>query len=141
MAVTMLTPVLLLVLWTLIILVWMSSQRLPTLFAQARAGNRPPKRTQEFTGLPNRAVWAADNYTHLCEQPVLFYALCIYSHLVGVADPINIGLAFGYMGLRVIHSIIQCSSNAILWRFRVFLLGTLILFIMAIRNVIVLFVG
>ncbi|MFC7291287.1 MAPEG family protein [Hirschia litorea] len=138
---TMLTPVLLLVLWTLIMLVWMAYQRVPKLFAQARAGNMPSRRTQELTGLPPQTVWAADNYNHLHEQPTLFYALCVYSHLVGVADSINIGLALSYVGLRVVHSVIQCTKNNALMRFRVFALASVVLLVIALRNLLVLFIG
>ena len=138
MMLNMLTPILALVIWTLIILVLMASRRLPVLFANAKKGIIPPKRTQELIGvknLPDKAVWAADNFTHLHEQPTIFYALCVYSHLVGVSDVINVGLAFGYVGLRVVHSIIQCSTNNLLWRFRVFMLSCAFLIAIAARNV------
>ncbi|ACT58505.1 MAPEG family protein [Hirschia baltica] len=138
---TMLTPVLLLIVWTLIILVLLASRRLPSIIANAKKGIYPSKRTQELAGLPEKSIWTSDNHTHLHEQPTLFYALCLYSHLVGVADNINIGLAFAYVVLRVIHSIIQTSTNNIIWRFRVFMTGTAILMIIALRNVWALFAG
>jgi hypothetical protein len=68
----------------------------------------------------------------------VFYALAIYSHLVGVIDPLNIGLAWGYVGLRIAHSLIQCTSNFVPVRFTVFALSSLVLMVIAVRNVIAL---
>lgn len=131
----MLTPVLCLVVWTLIITCWMAYARLTEIFAALKKGVRPPKRTQELTGLSLKAVWASDNNSHLHEQPVLFYALCVYSHLVGVSNTLSISLAFLYVGLRVIHSIIQCGKNNLLWRFRTFLVSSAVLIALALINV------
>jgi hypothetical protein len=86
-----------------------------------------------------KAVWVADNYNHLHEQPTVFYALCIYSHLAGVADEINAGLAWSYVGIRVVHSLIQITTNFVPLRFVVFNIGSLVLMIIAGRNVAALF--
>ncbi len=134
----MLTPVLALVVWTLCILALMASRRLPVIFSNVKKGIIPPKRNQELVGMENlsdKAVWTADNSNHLHEQPTIFYALCVYSHLVGVSDIINVGLAFAYVGLRVVHSLIQCSTNNLLWRFRAFILSSVLLVVIAGRNV------
>jgi hypothetical protein len=81
----------------------------------------------------------ADNYNHLHEQPTIFYALAIYSHLAGTADPINVALAWTYVAIRIVHSLIQCTSNYIPLRFTVFAAGSLVLLVMTIRNVVALF--
>ena len=82
----------------------------------------------------------ADNYNHLHEQPVVFYALAIYSHLVGVADPLNIGLAWAYVILRVAHSIFQATVNFVPVRFVLFSLSSIVLIVMAVRNLLALMV-
>jgi hypothetical protein len=69
----------------------------------------------------------------------VFYALAVYSHLVGVADPLNIGLAWGYVGVRIAHSLIQCTSNFVPVRFSVFVVASLLLMIITVRNVLALF--
>jgi hypothetical protein len=86
-----------------------------------------------------KAVWVADNYNHLHEQPTIFYALCVYSHLAGVVDPINVGLAWAYVVIRVVHTLIQVTSNFVPLRFVVFNIGSLVLVGMAVRNVLGLF--
>jgi hypothetical protein len=137
----MMTPVLALVVWTLVILVWLYVRRIP---AMRKAGIDPAKikGSESYASLPPmnpKAVWVADNYNHLHEQPVIFYALCVYTHLVGVWDGLNVGLAWAYVGIRIVHSLIQVTTNFVPLRFAVFNLGSLVLAIIAVRNVLGLF--
>jgi hypothetical protein len=53
----------------------------------------------------------ADNYNHLHEQPTLFYALALGAQLVGADDTVNVGLAWAYVAVRVVHSLVQASRN------------------------------
>ena len=89
--------------------------------------------------LPPNIQWIAHNYNHLHEQPVIFYALCVYTHLVGVWDGLNVGLAWAYVAIRIVHSLIQVTTNFVPLRFAVFNLGSLVLAIIALRNVLGLF--
>lgn len=137
----MMTPVLALVVWTLVILVWLYARRIP---AMRKAGIDPAKikGSESYASLPPmnpKAIWVADNYNHLHEQPVIFYALCLYSHLVGVTDMFNVGLAWAYVVIRVVHSFIQITTNFVPLRFVVFNIGSLVLGIIAVRNVLGLF--
>lgn len=133
----MLTPMLALVCWTLVMLLWMGATRLP---AMRKAGINPArmKDQSELNVLPQRVRNIGANYNHLHEQPTIFYALAVYSHLAGVADPINIALAWAYVVSRVIHSLIQATSNYVPARFLVFLIGGLLLTVIALRNILAL---
>ena len=66
---------------------------------------------------------ASDNYNHLFELPVLFYALCAIAlattHVPGWLP----AAAWLFVGLRIVHSAIQCSYNWVMHRFTVFLAG------------------
>jgi hypothetical protein len=128
----MLTPMLALITWTFVIWVWMYATRIP---AMQRAGIDPAKIKQksDLDVLPLSAKQVADNYNHLHEQPVIFYALCAYAQFAGAADAANVGLAWAYVGLRVVHSLIQCTVNYIPARFAVFSLGSIVLFAIAVR--------
>ena len=139
MFVTIMTPVLMLVCWTLVMWLWMYATRIP---AMQKAGLKPAelKEKSQLDVLPRSVRQVADNYNHLHEQPVVFYALAIYSHLVGVADPLNIGLAWAYVILRVAHSIFQATVNFIPVRFVLFSLSSIVLIIMAVRNLLALMV-
>lgn len=137
----MMTPVLALVAWTLVVLVWLYVRRIP---AMRKAGIDPAKikGSESYASLPPlnpKAVWVADNYNHLHEQPVLFYALCVYTHLVGPIDALMVGLAWAYVGIRIVHSFIQITTNYVPLRFAVFNLGSLVLIVLAVRNVLGLF--
>lgn len=137
----MMTPVLALVVWTMVILVWLYVRRIP---AMRKAGIDPAKvkGSESYANLPPmnpKAVWIGDNYNHLHEQPVIFYALCVYTHLVGVWDGLNVGLAWAYVAIRIVHSLIQVTTNFVPLRFAAFNLGSLVLAIIALRNVLGLF--
>lgn len=126
----MLTPVLALIVWSLIVWIWMYATRIPAMRA---AGVDPQK--ARFPGsldvLPDRVRQVADNYNHLMEQPTIFYALVFYIVFAGHSDPFSIDLAWAYVALRVLHTLIQCTVNNVTWRFSVFTLSTLILMAMA----------
>ncbi len=137
----MMTPVLALVVWTLVILVWLYARRIP---AMRKAGIDPKmiKGSESYASLPPmnpKAVWVADNYNHLHEQPTIFYALCVYSHLAGVVDGFSVGLAWAYVAIRILHSFIQVTTNFVPLRFVVFNIGSLVLMILAVVNVLGLF--
>jgi len=131
------TPVLALIVWTFVIWFWMYATRLPAMRA-AHIDPRRIKRKADIDALPVAVQQVADNFNHLHEQPTVFYALAIYSHLVGVADGLNVGLAWTYVALRMLHSLIQCTVNFVPVRFLVFVTSTIVLIIIAARNVIAL---
>tara|TARA_A100000171_G_scaffold34085_1_gene32473 strand:+ start:1069 stop:1488 length:420 start_codon:yes stop_codon:yes gene_type:complete len=134
---SMMTPVLMLASWTMVMWLWMYATRIP---AMQKAGIKPAelKEKSQLDVLPRSVRQVADNYNHLHEQPVVFYALLIYSHLVGVADPLNVGLAWAYVILRVAHSIFQATINFIPVRFALFALSSVVLIVIAVRNLLAL---
>ncbi len=136
----MLTPVLVLVIWTLIIWCWMYALRLPAM-QKAKIDPQSAVHPGALAGLPTEVRVVADNYNHLHEQPTLFYALAVYSHLVGVADPVNIWLAWGYVAARIAHSIAQILIRRVPLRFFIFVGGTLLLIVIAARNAFALLTG
>jgi len=130
-----LAPVLALVVWTLVMWIWLYATRLP---AMRKAGIDPArmKEKKELDVLPRKVRQVADNYNHLHEQPVLFYALAFYCHLAGVGDSTNVMLAWAYVGFRVAHSLFQSLVNFIPVRFALFALGTFALMGIAVRSAI-----
>jgi hypothetical protein len=90
-------------------------------------------RGEQMASLPAKVRWKADNYNHLLEQPTLFYAVAIVLALVGRGDGVALYLAWAYVGLRVVHSLIQTLVNRIEARFGVFVLSSLVLVAMTIE--------
>lgn len=132
-----LTPMLALIVWTFVLWFWMYATRIPA-FRAAGIDARLVKRKEDIDALPTEVKQIADNYNHLHEQPTVFYALAVYSHLSGNADGINVYLAWGYVALRIVHSLIQCTVNFTPVRFMVFALASFVLMAMTVRNVIAL---
>jgi hypothetical protein len=129
---TLIVPVLALVLWTLVIWLWMYATRIPAI-QKARIDPQEAARTRVLN-LPPEVMWVSDNYNHLMEQPTIFYATAFAAQLAGQADGLNLGLAWAYVVLRVVHSVIQCTVNVVMLRFTVFTLSTIALAILAIRT-------
>ena len=135
-----LAPMLALVGWTFVLWAWMYATRIPAL----RAAGIDAARIQEksdLDALPARVRHIADNYNHLHEQPVLFYALCAWCALAGTGDAVNVGLAWGYVGARIVHSLVQGTSNFVPLRFGLFAIGTALLFGVFLRNALALIGG
>jgi len=126
-------PIVALGLWTMVMWVWMYATRLP---AMARAGIDGTKlvgstgrslRDEMVAAGEERASWVADNYNHLLEQPVVFYAITLVLAVIGAGDGLSLTLAWAYVALRVVHSLVQVLSNRVLVRFLVFALASLTL--------------
>jgi hypothetical protein len=128
----MLAPIIGLALWTHVMWVWMYATRLPAM-RQARMRPDPEApRGEQMAQLPPRVRWKADNYNHLLEHPTVFYAVAVVAALVD-PDAINRGLGWAYVGLRVVHSLVQALNNKIEVRFVVFALSTLVLMALTVR--------
>lgn len=81
--------------------------------------------------LPEKVQAAAHNYNHLMEQPTIFYALMFYIVLTGGESSLMGHLAWAYVILRVIHSLVQITSNKVMVRFSIFSFSTIVLIVMA----------
>jgi hypothetical protein len=135
---SMVAPVMALVAWSLLIWLWMYVQRIP---AMQKAGVKP--QDARFPGsldmLPDAARQAADNYNHLMEQPTIFYAAALAIQVAGHADGIGVQLAWAYVIVRVLHSLLQVSVNLVPVRFLLFVVSTGVLAAMVARELMRLF--
>jgi hypothetical protein len=134
----LLAPAAVLILWTLIMLVWMAATRLPALKSIGMDLNKaaPGGRGQNLEGvLPDKVNWKSHNYAHLMEQPTIFYAVVLLLFVSGGTSKLTIGLAWSYVGLRIVHSLWQALVNTIPLRFSLFLLSSLCLMALAVQAV------
>ncbi|MET4594238.1 hypothetical protein ACVKSY_002962 [Sphingomonas sp. PvP107] len=124
-----LRPMVALIAWTLVMLLWMLATRLPAMKAAGvRLGSLVGTRAADADrSLPASAQWKAHNYNHLMEQPTLFYAVCTVIALTDTGDGVNAWIAWAYVGLRILHSIAQATTNRVQTRFILFLLSSLAL--------------
>ena len=128
----LLAPVITLVLWTLIMCVWLYATRIPAV----RRSNVPlsPQQTKDAFNaqLPPEVRWKADNYNHLMEQPTIFYAVVLALAIAGGDSAFHSYLAWLYVGLRIVHSVIHATVNIIMLRFAVFILASLVLAVLSV---------
>lgn len=132
-AAPMLAPVIALVLWSMLIWAWMYATRIPAIMKMKMNLDSNAPRGEQMSLLPPSVRWKADNYNHLMEQPTLFYAVALALAVVGDATQLSLGLAWAYVGSRVLHSLVQTIGNVIMIRFAVFFVSSLILLALTIR--------
>lgn len=125
--IALLTPVFVLILWTFTIFLIMA-------YGRVRFTKNPQDaaHTKDLRGLlPDWVERTSDNYNHLFEQPVAFYAITISIALISNFEPFMIQLAWAFVILRIIHSLVQLTFNLVLLRFCLFATGWLIIAFMA----------
>ena len=136
-------PVAVLAMWTMIMWIWMYAVRIPAI-------NKLPKPTeagadQGWTGamleniLPREVQWKAHNYNHLHEAPTVFYAVALALAMIGSGDGMNAKIAWGYVALRIVHSIFQATVNKVAPRFILFALSSLALFALCLHLLLALY--
>ncbi|RZM28086.1 MAG: MAPEG family protein [Sphingomonas sp.] len=124
-----LKPMVALIAWTLVMLLWMVSTRLPAMKASGvDLGTLVGTKAADADGrLPAKVQWKAHNHNHLMEQPTLFYAVCTVIALTDSGDGMNAWIAWAYVVLRIAHSVWQATVNKVSVRFALFLGASLAL--------------
>ena len=128
----LLTPVFTLILWTFAITAIMA-------YGRVRFTKDPQDaaHTRDLKGMmPAWVERTADNYNHLFEQPVAFYVVTLSIALMNDIEPLMVQLAWGFVFVRIIHSLVQLTINIVLLRFAVFAIGWLIIAYMALSQLI-----
>ena len=131
-----LAPPAVLVLWSLVMLSWMTATRFPAFaklglkVSEAEPGSRY---VDVESMIPAKVNWKSHNYTHLMEQPTIFYAAVVILALVGEGSGINLTIAWAYVAIRMVHSIWQATVNIISVRIVLFTVSTLCLWVLAIN--------
>ena len=114
----LLGPVVALVAWTLVMLIWMAVARFPLLRGRDIPDGSRGADLERVA--PGKAHWPAHNYLHLMEQPTIFYAIVFALILMHFDAAINVYLAWGYVGFRVLHSLLQATVNVVRYRLLLF---------------------
>jgi hypothetical protein len=128
---SLLLPMTALIGWTLLVLLLIPFRRLRAGFA----GELSPEdfrfgesaRVPGQVSIPNRA------WMNLLEAPVLFYALCLVSVVAQAVDGLAVTLAWIYVALRMVHSLIHLTYNHVVHRLVAFAASNLVLTLMWIR--------
>ncbi len=118
-------PVLALMGWTMLVLLLMPYRRFKAVLAGqitakdfkfGESANVPPE-----VCIPNR------NYMNLLEAPLLFYVICVILFQIQLVGPLVVALAWGYVGCRLVHSLIHLTYNRVEHRLAAFALSNVLL--------------
>jgi hypothetical protein len=132
----LLGPLVALVGWSLVVMLWMAIARGREFkrLGITRSNIPDGSRGADLEGRADpRAQWKAHNYMHLMEQPTLFYAVVLALALVGDRDPGTLAFAWAYVGLRIVHSLVQATVNIVKYRFLLFALASAALLLLTFR--------
>jgi hypothetical protein len=126
MSTAILWPTFLLVLLIFTVLIALATQR----FRHVRAN--PPRREDLATGVAAKAYFApvempANNLANPFEMPVLYFALVPLLLLFRHANHIQLLLAWIFVILRMVHSLIHVRSGKVNARFLIYLASCLVL--------------
>ena len=133
----MLAPAAVLIAWSLIMLFLIPPTRFPALkklgidLGSAPRGARGGDTEDQ---MPDRPKWISHNYSHLMEQPTIFYPAVVIIAMMGAAAG-DVLAAWLYVGLRIVHSLWQAFVNIVAIRFLLFLSATLALVYLAYRAI------
>jgi hypothetical protein len=129
-------PVIALAAWTFLVLLRVPFVRVrsvrrreigPNDFRYGESAKVPPD-----VSIPNR------NYMNLLEIPMLFYVVCVVLYVTAGVTTAVLAIAWGYVGLRVAHSVVHLTYNHVLHRLGAFTLSNLalvLLWVMTARHV------
>ena len=114
-------PMFALAAWTLLVLLLIP-------VARARSGRRREIVIDDFkygesAAVPPRVVIPNRNYMNLLELPMLFYVVCLLLMMTAGASNLAVALAWAYVALRVVHSLIHLTYNHVIHRLAVFALS------------------
>jgi hypothetical protein len=121
-------PVFVLGFWTFAILNVLGISRI-------RAGSKRLIKPEDFKlgeseRVPEKVRLANRNYMNLLELPVLFYAVNIIVYITGTATATIVAIAWLFVALRVIHSLIHLTSNNVMHRLYAFVAGNTALLVL-----------
>lgn len=127
-----LKPVVMLAIWTMVMWFWLYAARIPAMNRlniepDSLVGDNAPPIDQL---LPAQVQWKAHNYNHLHEAPTVFYAIALLLALIGAGDGLAAMLAWAYVALRVVHSLVQATVNRVMLRFTIFMLSSIVLMVL-----------
>jgi hypothetical protein len=124
-------PMSVLALWTGAVLLLTGLRRL--LAVRRRRLSAQAFRLGESPAVPPELAVFNRNLMNLLEMPVLFYVVSLACYVTHAVDGTTLGLAWGFVALRLVHSAIHLTFNHVGARFAAFAASNLVLLAMWIR--------
>lgn len=125
-----LQPVVAMLLLTAVVWVVLFIRRLSYMAGQKIDAEQMQTPQQTLSLLPDDVNAPANNFKNLFEVPVLFYVVCLCAAMLNSVDAMMLNCAWGFVLLRVIHSVIHCTYNRVMHRFVAYMGSCLLLGVM-----------
>lgn len=110
---------------TFIVLGFIPARRFRAVFA-GRVG-RDDFKFGESPAVPGDVAIPNRNYMNLLELPMLFYVAGLMYYVAGRLDTAALAVAWVYVALRAIHSVIHLTYNNVIHRLTAFALSNFVL--------------
>ncbi|PVH93958.1 hypothetical protein DM02DRAFT_603238 [Periconia macrospinosa] len=123
----LLQPVIALAGWTFVQEIWMYATRIPAIYKYNVSFDENKVKEDKHTKIPVKVHRMADNYNNLHEQPQVFYAVAITLTLLGDNHYYTRLAAWGYVGMRLVHSLWHNLVNEPFVRFCLFSTSSVVL--------------
>ena len=128
-------PMAALVGWTALVWVALYAQRIGEMRERRIDAQRLFNRKARVDTLQRTS--AADNFNNLLELPLLFYCAMLAALILVDNDELLLRMAWVFVALRVLHSVVHITYNRVIHRFAAYAAGSLVLFAIWIRLAIV----
>ena len=79
---------------------------------------------------PESVVKVLNNLNNQFETPVIFYIISVFYYLTNNVDSILVSIMSFYVVTRYMHAYVHLTSNYVPYRFKLFLVGALILLVL-----------
>ena len=125
-------PCLALILYTFAILAWMFRTRVKAI-KDGKVDYRHFKTYSTDCKVPHEVLQIERNFSNLLEVPPIFYIICAFTLMTKQVDQVQLVLSWGYVFLRLIHSLVHITSNKLQYRVLFYGGSWIVLVVMAIR--------
>lgn len=119
-----LLPMVALAIWTFLVLLLVPYQRFRAAFN--RQVTAEDFKFGESANVPSHVSIPNRNFMNLLEVPVLFYVASLTMYVTHTVDTSALALAWAYVALRVMHSLVHLSYNRVIHRLVFFAVSNLV---------------
>ncbi|WP_019674694.1 MAPEG family protein [Arsukibacterium perlucidum] len=134
----MLLPVFAQMLLTSIVMILMGRRRINA--AKTKEINMSAFRTMDLSGASEQVIATSRNFDNQFQMPMLYMFSVLFCLQFGLADLTFLVMSVVFVALRYWHTIVHIGSNNVRLRFRVFLLGCLVLWLIWVRLLVMAFI-
>lgn len=127
----LLIPVFVQILLTSVVMILMGRRRIRA--AKNKEISITAFQTMDLQGANEQVIATSRNFDNQFQMPMLYLFSVVFTLQLGLADLTFLLLGAAFVALRIWHSWIHIGRNILRQRFRVFLLGCVVLWVIWIR--------